>query len=91
MERSFTLKQTLRIDSGEKLKVKYLPVGPQLVPLHPVAVVERDGAVVRHGVEADLLSVQRVSYPYVFPPAEREDLHDTQTRVVIRRTAFSNI
>lgn len=72
------------------MKVKYLPVGPQLVALHPVAVVERDGAVVRHGVEADLFSVQRVSYPYIFPPPKREDLHDIRT-IIVCINAFSNI
>lgn len=52
----------------------YLPIAPQLVALHAVAVVQRDGAVVRDGVEADLLGVQWVAHADVLPPAEREHL-----------------
>lgn len=58
---------------------RYLPVAPQLVTLHAVAVVQGDGAVVRDGVEADLLGVQRVAHPDVLPPAERKHLRHSTT------------
>lgn len=62
------------------VKMEYLPVAPQLIALHAVAVVERDGAVVGDGIEADLLGVQRVAHPDVLPPAKREHLQcDTGT------------
>ena len=65
----------------------YLPVAPQLVALHAVAVVQGDGAVVGHGVEADLLRVHGVAHPDVLPPAEREHL---QVQRHILNSAQSN-
>lgn len=54
----------------------YLPVAPQLVALHAVAVVQRDGAVVGDGVEADLFSVHGVADTDVLSPAECEHLQE---------------
>lgn len=51
-----------------------LPVAPVLVPLHPVAVVERDWAAVRDGVEAELPGVKRLPGADVFSPAKGEEL-----------------
>lgn len=45
-----------------------LSVAPQLVPLHTVTVVQRDGAVVRDGVEADLPGVRGVAHADVLTP-----------------------
>lgn len=52
----------------------YLPVAPELVALHAVAVVQSDRAVVGDGVKADFLGVHGVARPDVFSPAEGEDL-----------------
>lgn len=67
-------RQAPEVPSRRECVWMYLPVAPQLVALHAVAVVQRDGAVVGDGVEADLLGVHGVSNADVFPPAEREDL-----------------
>lgn len=52
----------------------YLPVAPELVSLHAVAVVESHRAVVGDGVKADLLGVHGITNPNVFSPAEGEHL-----------------
>lgn len=57
----------------------YLSVAPQLVSLHAVAVVERDGAAVGDGVEANLLGVHGVAGADVLAPAEREHLPGDMT------------
>lgn len=55
-------------------RLSYLPVAPQLVALHAVAVVQGDGAAVGDGVEADFFRVHGVAHADVLPPAEREHL-----------------
>ena len=52
----------------------YLPVAPQLVAPHAVAVVQSERAVVGDGIKADFLSVHGVANPDVFSPAKGEDL-----------------
>lgn len=59
----------------------YLPVAPQLVALHAVAVVQSERAVVGDGVKADFLGVHGVAHPDVFSPAEGEDLRRERRRV----------
>lgn len=68
---------SLGLHTGAHFPPPYLSVAPQLVPLHAVAVVQGDGAVVGDGVEADFLSVHGVAHPDVLPPAEREHLQET--------------
>ena len=52
----------------------YLPMAPELVPLHAVTVVESDGAAVGHGIEAELPGVQGLAWPDILSPAEGEEL-----------------
>ena len=52
----------------------YLPMAPELVPLHAVTVVQSDGAAVGHSIEAELPSVQGLAWPDILSPAEGEEL-----------------
>lgn len=51
-----------------------LPIAPVLVSLHPMTVVQRDGAAVRNSVEAELPGVQRLPGADVFSPTKGEEL-----------------
>lgn len=51
-----------------------LPIAPVLVALHPVTVIQRDGAAVRNGVEAELSGVKWLPRADVFSPTKGEEL-----------------
>jgi len=60
-----------------------LPIAPVLVALHPVTVIQRDGATVRNGVEAELPGVERLPGADVFSPTKGEELEKEAGNVVM--------
>lgn len=60
-----------------------LPIAPELVPLHPVTVIQCDRATVRDGIEAELPGVKWLPGTDVFSPAKSEQLEKQSDSAIV--------